>query len=108
MSAYVIFNYKILDHSRIDELSEMVKPVNDKYSATVIVGSPVKPIEGNTYPNMVIYKFDNFKQAQTWYESEEHKTLSVFRNEITEGWASIVPGVEETEALVKSGYFNCQ
>lgn len=108
MSAYVVLNYKILDRSRINELTEQIIPVDKKYGAEVIVGSPVKTVEGSTLPNMVIYKFKNFEAAKRWYYSEEHQAISKFRNEITEGWATIIPGVSETDALVESGYFECQ
>ncbi|MDH5446684.1 MAG: DUF1330 domain-containing protein [Gammaproteobacteria bacterium] len=108
MSAYVIFNYKILDRSKINELTERVKPVDKKYGAEVIVGSPVKAVEGDALPNMVIYKFKSFQAAQDWYASEEHKEISLYRNAITEGWATIIPGVDETDDIVKSGYFDCQ
>ena len=106
MSAYVVFNYKILDRSKIDELTERVKPIDEKYGAEVIVGSPVKAIEGSALPNMVIYKFKSFEAAERWYYSQEHQELSVFRNGITEGWVTIVPGVTETDSLVESGYFS--
>jgi len=108
MSAYIIFNYKILDRSKINELTERVIPIDKKYGAEVIVGSPVKAIEGNTLPNMVIYKFNNFESAKNWYYSKEHQDVSVFRNAVTEGWAAIIPGVDETDALVEAGYFDCQ
>jgi len=61
MSAYVIFNYKVTDRSKIDELTKRSIPVNEKYGAEVIVGSPVKTVEGKTLPNMVILKFRNFQ-----------------------------------------------
>ncbi len=108
MSAYIIFNYKILDRSKIDELTKKVKPIDEKYGAEVIVGSPVKTIEGETLPNMVIYKFKTFETAKHWYYSKEHKEISVFRHAITEGWAAIIPGVDETDALVETGYFDCK
>ena len=108
MSAYIIFNYKILDRKQIDELTKKVIPIDKKYGAEVIVGSPVKTVEGTTLPNMVIYKFRDFETAKNWYYSKEHQELSVFRKAITEGWATIIPGVDETDALVESGYFDCQ
>lgn len=107
MSAYAIFNYNILDRSQIDELTERVKPIDEKYGAEVIVGSPVKTLEGQAGSNMVIYRFKDFAAAQKWYFSEEHQELSLFRKAITEGWVTIVPDVSETDALVDSGYFAC-
>lgn len=108
MSAYIIFNYKILDRSKIDELTERVIPIDKKYGAEVIVASPVKTVEGKTLPNMVIYKFNSFEAANNWYYSKEHQAISVFRNAITEGWVTIIPGVDETDTLVEAGYFDCQ
>jgi len=105
MSAYVIFNYEIIDRSKIDELTEKSLPVNEKYGAEVIVGSPVKTIEGSTLPNIVILKFKNFQSAKDWYYSEEHKEIILLRNAITEGWATIVPDINETDDLIQSGYF---
>ena len=49
-----ICNYKILDRSKINELTERVKPIDGKYGAKFIVGSPVKAIEGSSLPNMII------------------------------------------------------
>ena len=108
MSAYIVLNYRILDRSKINELTERIKLIDEKYEAEVIVGSPVKTVEGTTLPNMVIYKFKSFEAAKRWYYSKEHQEVSVFRNGITEGWVTIVPGVAETDVLVESGYFECQ
>ena len=106
MSAYIIFNYKILDRSKIDELTERVIPIDKKYGAEVIVGSPVKTVEGEALPNMVIYKFNDLEAAKNWYYSKDLQDISIFRNAITEGWATIIPGIDETDALVEAGYFD--
>jgi len=108
LSAYVIYHYKITDRSRIDELTDQSIPINEKYGAEVIVGSPVKALEGSTLPNMVVLKFKDFEAAQKYYSSDEHRELSLLRNKITEGWVSIVPGDSETQQLVDSGYFECK
>jgi len=105
LSAYIVFNYNILDRSRIDELTQLSLPIIEKYKAEVIVGSPVKAVEGKTFSGMVIYKFENFEAAELFYYSKEHQELSVLRKEITEGFATIVPGNSETQELVDSGYF---
>ena len=108
MSAYVIYHYKILDYERIDELTEISKPMNEKYSAKVIVGSPVKALEGSTLPNMVILEFENFEAAKKYYYSDEHKEFSILRNKMTDGWSTIVPDSSSTQELVESGYFDCK
>ena len=106
MTAYVIYHYKITDRSGIDDLTKLSIPINDKYNAKVIVGSPVKTLEGDTMSHMVILEFSNFEKAMTFYYSDEHKELSLLRNRITEGWSTIVPGDSETQKLVDSGYFD--
>lgn len=106
MAAYVLYHYKITDRSRIDELTRQSLPVNEKYGAEVIVGSPVKALEGETLTHMVILKFANFAAAEQYYYSVEHDELSSLRNQITEGWTAILPGDSETQSLVDTGYFN--
>jgi len=108
LSAYVIYHYNITDRERIDELTRQSLPVNEKFGAKVIVGSPVNALEGSTMPNMVILEFNDFEAAQSYYGSDEHKELSLLRNKITEGWVTIVPGNAETQKLVDSGYFQCK
>jgi len=69
MSAYVIFNYTILDRSKINQLAEraLQSDINSRYGAEAIVGSPAKAVEGKVLPNMVIYKFSNFQSAKDRY-----------------------------------------
>ena len=105
MSAYVIFNYKITDRSQIDELTKKSNLIDEKYGAELIVGSPVKTIEGKTLPNMVIYKFESFQLAKDSFYADEGKEITILRKAITEGWVTIVPGIDETEELIESGYF---
>lgn len=102
-----MYHYKITDRSRIDDLTYQSLPVNEKYGAKVIVGSPVKALEGSTLPHIVILEFKDFEAAQKYYYSDEHKELSLLRNSITEGWVTLVPGDSETQKLVDSGYFEC-
>ena len=95
MPAYIIFNYKILDRIKIEEIRGLLTPILEKYETEVIVASPVKTIEGETYPNMVIHKFNSIEDAEHFYYSKEHQEIIAFRQSITEGWATIVPGYEE-------------
>ena len=97
MSAYIIFNYKILDRIKIEEIRDLLTPILEKYETEVIVASPVKTIEGEgeAYPNMVIHKFNSIKEAEHFYYSKEHQEIVSFRQSITEGWATIVPGYIE-------------
>ena len=92
MSAYIIFNYKILDRIKVDEIRDRLTPILEKYETEVIVASPVQTIEGDTYPNMVIHKFNSIEDAENFYYSKEHQEIVAFRQGMTEGWATIVSG----------------
>ena len=105
MSGYVIFHYNITDRSKIDQLTSLSLPVDKKYGAKVIIGSPVKALEGKTSTHIVVLEFGSFDLALNYYNSPEHKELSKLRNEITEGWVTVVPGDSETQKVVESGYF---
>ncbi len=106
MAAYVIYHYEITDRSQIDELTRLSLPVNEKYHAKLIIGSPVKALEGTTFTHIVMLEFKNFETAKEYYYSVENKEITILRNKITSGWATIVPGDSETQAVVDSGYFN--
>jgi len=106
MPAYVISNYKILNPSRIDEFTALSKPINEKYQAEVIVTSPVKPVDGASLPNIVIYKFKDNDSANRWYESDERDQISELRDNVLEGWDTIVPDISDAEAGTLTGYFN--
>lgn len=107
MSGYVLYHYNIIDRTRIDELGPMSDPIVEKYGGTLIVASPVKALKGATsYANMVIYEFDSFDAALTFYNAPEMAELAKFRNQVIEGFATVIPGHSETERVVKTGYFS--
>lgn len=108
MSGFVIHHYNIIDRSRVDELGPLTLPIAEKYGAEVIVGSPVKVLQGkgSTYSHMVIYQLESFEAALRFYHCEELQQLAGLRNQIIEGFSAVVPGHSETEAVVKSGYFS--
>ena len=106
MAGYVLYHYNIIDRSRIDELGPMSRPILEKYRGELIVASPVKPLTGTTsYASMVIYKFKSFKAALTFYHSPEMTELAKFRDQVIEGFATVIPSHSETESVVESGYF---
>jgi len=106
MAGYLLFHYNITDRSKIGELTALSESVVKKYNAEVIVGSPVKTVEGDALSHMVILKFQSFEAARTYYHSPENKEFTVLRNQITQGWAAILPGDSETQEVVDSGYFS--
>ena len=105
MSGYVIYHYEITDRSKIDEFTRLSLPVNDKYDAKLVIGSPVKALEGEAFTHIVMLEFRNFDAASEYFYSSDHKEISKLRNEITKGWAAVVPGDSETPSVVDSGYF---
>lgn len=106
MAGYVLHHYNIIDRTRIDELGPRSLPIVEKYGGELIVASPVKALIGSTsYTSMVMYKFDSFEAALKFYHSPEMAELAKFRDQVVEGFATVIPGHSETENVVKSGYF---
>ncbi len=106
MAGYVLHHYNIVDRSRIDELGPMSLPIVEKYGGELIVASPVKTLAGSSpYASMVIYKFESFEAALRFYQSPEMAELAKFRNQVIEGFVTVLPDHPETENVVKSGYF---
>ncbi len=106
MAGYVLHHYNIIDRSRIDELGPMSLPIVEKYKGELIVASPVKTLIGSTsYSSIVVYKFDSFEAALKFYHSPEMTELAKFRDQVIEGFATVLPGHFETENVVESGYF---
>ncbi|KZL13332.1 DUF1330 domain-containing protein [Pseudovibrio sp. Ad26] len=106
MAGYVLHHYNIIDRSRIEELGPRSLPIIEKYGGELIVASPMKTLAGSTsYTNMVMYRFESFEAAVTFYNSEEMIELRKFSSQVIEGFATVVPGHSETESVVKSGYF---
>ena len=95
MPAYVIFNYDITNRDEIDKLSRLSKSSDkkSKYNPKVIVANIVKPIEGSSMLNhIVIYELENLDSANKWYYEESGKDVKKLRQDITEGWVTIVEG----------------
>ncbi|WP_108818820.1 DUF1330 domain-containing protein [Pseudovibrio sp. Alg231-02] len=106
MAGYVLHHYNIIDRSRIEELGPRSLPIIEKYGGELIVASPMKTLAGSTsYTNLVMYRFESFEAAVTFYNSEEMIELRKFSSQVIEGFATVVPGHSETESVVKSGYF---
>jgi len=92
MSCYVIYHYNIIDKERIDELGPLSLPIVKKFGGELVVASSITFLEGHSpYGGMVAYKFSSVEIAKNFYESEESRELSQLRNEITEGFAVLVP-----------------
>ncbi len=100
MPAYIIFNYNITNRDEIYQLSKLSKASDkkSKYNPKIIVANIVKPIEGSSILNhIVIYEFDNHNSANKWYYEESGKDVKKLRQNITEGWVTIVEGYVPNE-----------
>ena len=95
MPAFVIFNYNIKNRDKIDKLSKLSKASDkkSKYAPKVIVANVLKPVEGaSSLTHIVIYEFDNLDAANNWYYEESSNDVKKLRQDITEGWVTIVEG----------------
>ena len=91
MSAYLIFQYNILDRSRINELGPLIDPLLKKYNGEITIGDYVQELEGAAYSHIVAYKFSSQQTALDFYNSPEHQEISKIRNAITNGTVIVVP-----------------
>jgi len=92
MSWYIIYHYNILDVEKIQQLGPLSRPIIEKFGGKLVIANPAKCLEGSaTYLHMVAYQFKSRALATAFYESEESRQLSKFRNEITEGIVLLIP-----------------
>ncbi len=106
MSGFVIHHYNIIDRSRVDELGPLSLPIVEKHGGTILIASPVKALKGTTYSHMVVYQFDSFDAALTFYHSSEMQEFAALRDQIIDGISMVLPGHSETDQVVSSGYFS--
>lgn len=96
MSAYLIFNYNIINRDRIDELGPIALPVVEKFGGEILIGSYVKNLEKSAFSHMVVYKFPDMASAESYYNSEENMKITELRNQLIEGSVVLVPGFDHT------------
>jgi len=95
MSCYIIYHYNILDKERIELLGPLSLPIVEKHGGELVIANYADCLEGSSpYKHMVVYKFKSKEIAKNFYESEESRELSKLRNEITEGFALLMPEYE--------------
>lgn len=98
MSCYIIYHYNILDKERIELLGPLSLPIVEKFGGELVIANYANFLEGSSpYSHMVVYKFSSQELAQRFYESEESRELSKLRNEVTEGFAVLMPQYTENK-----------
>jgi len=92
MSCYIIYHYNIIDKERIELLGPLSMPIVEKFGGELIIANYADFLEGTSqYTHMVVYKFDSKERAKAFYACEENRALSKLRNEVTEGFAVLMP-----------------
>jgi len=95
MSCYIIYHYNIIDRERIEQLGPLSIPIVEKFGGELLIAHYTDFLEGSSpYSHMVVYKFESKERAKRFYESEESRELSKLRNEVTEGFAVLMPQFE--------------
>jgi len=91
VSAYIIYQYNIIDCDRVNELGPRVEPIMRKHNGEIAIGDYIISLEGSPYSHLVMYKFESQKVALDFYQ-EEQKINSEARNQIIKGTVTMVPG----------------
>jgi len=97
MSAYLVYNYNIINRERIDELGPIALPIVQKFGGDIFIGSYVKHLEQSEFSHMVVYKFPDMASAESFFNSEENQKITALRNELIKGSVVLVPGFESNE-----------
>lgn len=96
MATFCFFDVlKIKDPAKMDQYrNEVLKTVNQFGGRYVLIGGPLKTMEGDWSPSFpVIIVFPNQTQAYQWYESEEYAPLKALRQEAAEVNAVFMQGL---------------
>ena len=76
-------------------ISFAIIPIVEKFGGELVIANVADCLEGTSpYAHMVVYKFKSKALAKSFYESSESRELSKFRNEVTEGFAVLMPEYE--------------
>jgi uncharacterized protein (DUF1330 family) len=95
MSCYIIYHYNIIDKERIELLGPLSLPIVKKFEGELVIANFADCLEGTSqYSHIVVYKFKSKELAKSFYESDESRELSKLRNEVTEGFAVLMPQYE--------------
>lgn len=92
MSGYLVYQYRVTDRERIDELGPRVAPLLARHGGEIVIASHVEALEGEPPTHLVVYRFADVASARAFHDSAEHRALAPLRHAVTEGHALLVPG----------------
>jgi uncharacterized protein (DUF1330 family) len=98
MSAYFLLDISaITDEAKMEEYRRGVFSTVEQYRGRyLIIGGKQKSLEGDWQPAFpVLIEFENLKQADRWYNSDEYRDLLKLRLEATEGSCVLIDGYNQ-------------
>ena len=99
----MLHHYSIIDRSRINELDPMSLSIVEKYNGELIGANPVKTLIGTrSHTSMVINRFDHSEEIIEFYHSSQMTELAKFKDQVIEGFATVISGHSETVSVAKS------
>ena len=96
MIAYVIFQETIHDPFKFEEYKKLSPSSIERFGGRFIVrGGPIDRLEGAfEYERVVIIEFPDRESARAWHGSSEYAAAKAMRQEISEGQALLVEGLD--------------
>ncbi len=94
MPGYVVGNYTIHDPEKYEKYPPAAILTLEQYGGKMLVDEHDAKTKGCPHQVLVIIEFESVEAALRWYESPEYTAIKHLREEATEGWGTIVPGLE--------------
>lgn len=94
MSGYIIIELTIFDKEEIKKYKELAPETIKDFEGEIIVrGGEKILLEGDWDPQrLVILKFPSVEKAKAWYNSEQYKEVSFYRNKAARTNMIIIEG----------------
>ena len=93
MSVYVIANFTVHDQEKYEKYTQAVSATLQQYGGKILVRDGDAKAKGCPHERLVIIEFESEEAASRWYESSEYSAIKHYREEASEGWGALVPGV---------------
>jgi len=93
MPVYVISNYTVNDQKKYEKYPKAVLATVQQYGGKYLIRHDDAKAKGCPHKRLVVIEFESEETAWRWYESPEYGAIKHYREEASEGWGAIVPGV---------------